>query len=577
MKVALSLGFVVIIFLSLTIQAQTNLLSDPGFENDGQGWYRINGGGRSVVATEAYAGLKSQEMIVSNRWPRQVQQDVIVVPGNTYDASGWIKTNGVGGSGSKIIIIWINIYIPPGGNDPAPGEVIREDTLGAITGTQPWTQLTGSYTAPAGAVMARFYLSTDVDPDNSGTAWFDEHEFIGIAGTGPMGLVVYYKFDEGSGTTAFDSSGNGNDGTLMNNPTWTTGITGGALDFDGIDDYVDGVDIDFPSGPFTVSAWFKTTVTSGAGALIHKISNFQNQNYYIYPHTGRGGVLAGLWDGTGWQEVATDSNTTFNDGIWHHVAMVVSTTTIELFVDATSYGTVNHDNTIPTNDQNFNIGRQNNNAQYFTGQIDEVRIYNRTLSAQEVSTLYSPTQGILRFSAGSYSITEGNDSVAITVSRTGGSSGQVSVNYASSDDSARAGADYTAASGTITFADGDNADKTFYLHVLEDNEDEINETLFLSLNNPTGGAVLGLNTATLTIIDDDGSISDSGLVGFWKFEEASGNIAADSSGQGNNGILMNGPARVAGKVGQALDFDGQDDYVAIIANPALDNLNAVTM
>jgi hypothetical protein len=50
------------------------------------------------------------------------------------------------------------------------------------------------------------------------------------------GLVGWWKFDEGSGTVAYDSSGNGNDGNLTNGPTWTTGKIGGALSFDGVND-----------------------------------------------------------------------------------------------------------------------------------------------------------------------------------------------------------------------------------------------------------------------------------------------------------------------------------------------------
>ena len=52
------------------------------------------------------------------------------------------------------------------------------------------------------------------------------------------GLVGYWKFDEGGGTTAYDASGNGNDGTLTNGPKWTQGKEGGALAFDGRNDYV---------------------------------------------------------------------------------------------------------------------------------------------------------------------------------------------------------------------------------------------------------------------------------------------------------------------------------------------------
>ena len=74
------------------------------------------------------------------------------------------------------------------------------------------------------------------------------------------GLVGWWKFDEGSGTVAYDSSGNGHDGNLTNGPSWTTGKIGGALSFDGVDDYVEiknyyGISA---NDPRTASAWLKS-------------------------------------------------------------------------------------------------------------------------------------------------------------------------------------------------------------------------------------------------------------------------------------------------------------------------------
>jgi len=68
-------------------------------------------------------------------------------------------------------------------------------------------------------------------------------------------LLAYWKFDEGSGTTAGDSSGNGNDGTLVNGPTWVSGRHGMALSFDGVDDYVEIPDTEL---------WNSTDPTIGA-------------------------------------------------------------------------------------------------------------------------------------------------------------------------------------------------------------------------------------------------------------------------------------------------------------------------
>ena len=74
------------------------------------------------------------------------------------------------------------------------------------------------------------------------------------------GLVGWWKFDEGSGTVAYDSSGNGNNGNLTNGPTWTTGKIGGALSFDGENDYVDVPSIQSVNGGgVTFAVWIKPT------------------------------------------------------------------------------------------------------------------------------------------------------------------------------------------------------------------------------------------------------------------------------------------------------------------------------
>jgi DNA/RNA endonuclease G (NUC1) len=112
--------------------------------------------------------------------------------------------------------------------------------------------------------------------------------------------------------------------------------------------------------------------------------------------------------------------------------------------------------------------------------------------------------GALQFSAATYNIAENGGSVTINVTRTGGSDGAVSVNYATSNGTATAGADYTATSGTLNFANGDAVSKTFTVPVLDDAIYEGNETVTLTLSSPAGGATLGSpTTSTLTIVEND--------------------------------------------------------------------------
>ena len=92
--------------------------------------------------------------------------------------------------------------------------------------------------------------------------------------------MAYWKFDEGSGTSVADSSGNGNTGTLVNGPLWTAGRVGNALFFDGIDDNVtvpDSTSLDLSSS-FTLSAWVNpaSTFTDFRSILV------KNYKYYLY-------------------------------------------------------------------------------------------------------------------------------------------------------------------------------------------------------------------------------------------------------------------------------------------------------
>jgi Leucine-rich repeat (LRR) protein len=110
----------------------------------------------------------------------------------------------------------------------------------------------------------------------------------------------------------------------------------------------------------------------------------------------------------------------------------------------------------------------------------------------------------LQLSATNYNVNEGDGGTTITVTRTNSSDGTVSVDYATTDDSATSPNDYTQTSGTLNWADGDDTDKSITIDITDDSEPEDNEKLIISLSNPTGGAELGEpDTATVTITDND--------------------------------------------------------------------------
>ena len=208
-----------------------------------------------------------------------------------------------------------------------------------------------------------------------------------IAITDPN-LVGWWKLDnEGSGTVV-DSSGHNNHGTLRGEPQWVDGYDGGALEFDGFDDYVniDGYKgILATSGvqhEFTVAAWIKTTadgeiVTWGNSPTTQRLSFRVNAGRLRTEH-GAGNM---------------QGETTVNDYEWHHVALTVmegatvSHPDVILYLDG-------KDDTRPSTDQDpynltgtadVSIGRRATSAdRYFTGLIDDVRIYDKELTQEEI-------------------------------------------------------------------------------------------------------------------------------------------------------------------------------------------------
>jgi parallel beta-helix repeat protein len=111
--------------------------------------------------------------------------------------------------------------------------------------------------------------------------------------------------------------------------------------------------------------------------------------------------------------------------------------------------------------------------------------------------------GEFQFDAATYAVAENGTNLTITVLRIGGSNVAVTVNYATSNGTAMAGQDYTTATGTLAFGVGITS-RTFSVTILDDAALESDETVHLTLSNPTGGATLGEDSAAvLTILDND--------------------------------------------------------------------------
>jgi len=209
------------------------------------------------------------------------------------------------------------------------------------------------------------------------------------------------------------------------------------------------------------------------------------------------------------------------------------------------------------------------------------------------------SSGSVNFTAAAYSVNEDGGNATITVKRAGGSDGAVSVQYATSGGTASANSDYTNSSGTLSWADGDSSDKTFTIAIANDGMDELDETVNVTLSNPTGGASLGNpSSAVLTITDDDAqptiSISDvsqaegnSGTTGFSfdvTLSTASGQsvtvdyLSADGTAlvggdyQAASGTLTFAPGETTRSFSVMVNGDTQDEptetFVVNLANPS---------
>jgi len=200
------------------------------------------------------------------------------------------------------------------------------------------------------------------------------------------------------------------------------------------------------------------------------------------------------------------------------------------------------------NEANYKIFQYNGSFVSFpaglsqNGPLDHFAILLSTSSFGDF-TLAEPTAvtpGTLAFLDAPYtdSETNTNHNKTITVRRSGGVDGQVSVHYATSAGTATAGSDYTDVAGDLTWADGDSTDKTFDIPIIGDTIFETDETVNLTLSVPSGGAIIGgTNPTTLKIINDDAADTNVAVDG-------SGNlILSDGTGTTNEliTISVNGP------------------------------------
>ena len=222
---------------------------------------------------------------------------------------------------------------------------------------------------------------------------------VSQAQTPPPGLIATYSFDEGSGLSANDGSGNAHTG-VISGATWTiAGKYGSALSFNGTNSWVtvaDANDLDLTTG-LTLEAWvFPTaaaTATTWRNVLIKERSGGEIYNLYADTdtHVPAAYVVRSANPGT---PVGVNGVAQVPLNTWTHLAMTYDTATVRLYVNGTLVRSSATTGALLTSTGALRIGGNSVWGEFFQGIIDEVRVYNRALTQAEIQTdMATPVTG----------------------------------------------------------------------------------------------------------------------------------------------------------------------------------------
>lgn len=207
-----------------------------------------------------------------------------------------------------------------------------------------------------------------------------------FAAPSPANLVAHWSYDQSTGTTLNDDSGNGHTGTFSSTPTWTAGKINNSLKFDGTDNVALGNITQINNvSKVTLATWIKRAST-GADVFVGKQASNQDLGIEAYSD---GKVYFDMSKGS-----SASGSLTLNDTAWHHVALVFDGTQtgnanrLKAYVDGTQK-TLAFSGTVPSTTSSsttaFNIGKMS--GEYSNGQVDDTWLFARTLSTAEIQDL----------------------------------------------------------------------------------------------------------------------------------------------------------------------------------------------
>ena len=309
--------------------------------------------------------------------------------------------------GEGIAAILTATPLPPAPGTPAglagngwtgAGALLWTPVSGAATYTVKRSTTSGSgYAAIASGVATASYTDTSavdgttyyyvVSATNAGGSSGDSAQ-VAVTSTYPE---VHHTFDDASGTTAADASGNGWTATLVNGPVWSVGRSHASVDLDGVNDHVT-----FPTSivngltACTISFWANLDSTSNWQRFFD-FGNNTTSNMFLTPRNGANGNLRfAITTSGGNGEQRIEGTGTFPATGWHHVTVTLSGSTGTLYLDGTQVGQNTSMSLTPTSlgatASNY-FGRSQYSDPYLAGRMDDFRVYGRALTALEVASL----------------------------------------------------------------------------------------------------------------------------------------------------------------------------------------------
>jgi hypothetical protein len=213
------------------------------------------------------------------------------------------------------------------------------------------------------------------------------------------GLVGLYALNESGGAVARDLSGFRNDGALTNGPSWVAGLRGASLNFDGSDDYINvpaSASLSaFPNG-ITISAWIKPrSVPGGFPAIVEKTDDYTSNRVHFMISSDQNDRLH--WGFGSAFNTPTGASHGITLGEWQHVAVSYDLANVRVFRNGALKETTATTVAVPNTANPLRIGTRSPSpgpGNYFDGAIDDVRVYNRALTAAEIVRLYVDPLGV---------------------------------------------------------------------------------------------------------------------------------------------------------------------------------------